>query len=316
MLWRGGRRSDNIDDRRGTGGGGFRFPGGGGRMPGGFRFPTGGGRMPGRRTGGIGGVGLVILLLLALIFGFNPLTLLEGPSGGQTPSGYLPQGGPAAPRPSQGESEMREFVSVVLADTEDTWHKLFREKGRTYQEPTLVLFSGMVASACGRADASVGPFYCPADGKVYLDFSFFDDLHRRYGAPGDFAQAYVIAHEIGHHVQNLLGISEKADQLRRRLSTADANRLSVMMELQADCFAGVWAHHANQRRSLLEPGDIEEGINAASAIGDDRMQRRSQGYVVPDAFTHGSSKQRVDWFKRGLAEGKVDACDTFNDASL
>lgn len=315
MLWRGGRRSDNIEDRRGMGGG-FRFPRGGG-MGGGFRFPGGGARTPTRRAGGIGGVGLVILLLLALIFGFNPLTLLEGPGIQQTPSGYLPQpqGGPGAPG-APGDSEMREFVSVVLADTEDTWHKLFQAMGRSYREPTLVLFSGMVASACGRADASVGPFYCPADGKVYLDFSFFDDLHRRYGAPGDFAQAYVIAHEIGHHVQNLLGIAERSEQLRRRLSPADANRLSVMMELQADCFAGVWAHHANQRRKLLEPGDIEEGINAASAIGDDRMQRRSQGNVVPDAFTHGSSKQRVAWFTRGLNAGQVDACDTFNDPSL
>jgi predicted metalloprotease len=314
MLWRGGRRSDNIEDRRGMGGGGFRIPTGG-RMPGGFRFPTGGGRMPGRRAGGIGGVGLVILLLLALIFGFNPLSLVQDAGVGQAPSGYLPQGAPQAPGP-QAEGDMREFVSVVLADTEDTWHKLFRDMGQTYREPTLVLFSGMVASACGRADASVGPFYCPADGKVYLDFSFFDDLHRLYGAPGDFAQAYVIAHEVGHHVQNLLGISERAEQLRRRLSSAEANRLSVMIELQADCFAGVWAHYANQRRKLLEPGDIEEGINAASAIGDDRMQRRSQGYVVPDAFTHGSSQQRVAWFKRGLAAGKIDACDTFNDASL
>lgn len=295
-------------------GGGFRFPTGG-RMPGGFRFPGGGGRMPTRRAGGIGGVGLVILLLLALIFGFNPLTLLEDPGIGQAPSGYLPQGGPGAPN-APGDQDTREFVSVVLADTEDTWHGLFRDMGRTYREPTLVLFSGMVASACGRADSSVGPFYCPADSKVYLDFSFFEDLHRRYGAPGDFAQAYVIAHEIGHHVQNLLGISERSEQLRRRLSTADANRLSVMLELQADCFAGVWAHHANQRRKLLEPGDIEEGINAASAIGDDRMQRRSQGYVVPDAFTHGSSKQRVEWFTRGLNAGRVDACDTFNDGSL
>lgn len=313
MLWRGGRRSDNIEDRRGTGGG-FRFPTGG-RMGGGFRFPGGGARMPTRRAGGIGGVGLVILFLLALVFGFNPLTLVQDPGGGQIPSGYVPQNGPGVPG-SPGGSEMREFVSVVLADTEDTWHNIFRDMGRTYREPTLVLFNGMVASACGRADSSVGPFYCPADGKVYLDFSFFDDLHRRYGAPGDFAQAYVIAHEIGHHVQNLLGISERSEQLRRQLSPSDANRLSVMMELQADCFAGVWGYHANQRRRLLEPGDVEEGINAASAIGDDRMQRRSQGYVVPDAFTHGSSKQRVDWFKRGLTGGNINACDTFNDPSL
>jgi predicted metalloprotease len=310
MLWRSGRRSDNIEDRRGTGGG-FRFPTGG-RMPGGFRFPSGG-RMPGGRTGGIGGIGLIILLLLALVFGFDPLALLQ--SGGQSPSSYVPQTeqqGPSAPP----QSELRDFVSVVLADTEDTWHQIFGKMGRTYEEPTLVLFSGMVASACGRADASVGPFYCPADRKVYLDFSFFADLHSRFGAPGDFAQAYVIAHEIGHHVQNLLGISEQVEQLRGRLGRSDANRLSVMTELQADCFAGVWAHHAGQGRPFLETGDIEEGINAASAIGDDRLQRQSQGYVVPDAFTHGSSKQRVAWFKRGLSAGEIGACDTFNDETL
>lgn len=286
--------------------------GGGGRLPGGFRFPAGG-RMPGGRRGGIGGVGLVILLLLALLFGFNPLALFEG--GGDISSSDVPQTQPPATG-SPAQSDMREFVSVVLADTEDTWHRLFRDIGESYREPTLVLFSGQVASACGRAGASVGPFYCPADEKVYLDFSFFDDLRNRYGAPGDFAQAYVIAHEIGHHVQQQLGISDQVEQLRGRLSRSDANRLSVMTELQADCFAGVWAHHAGSGRPLLEPGDIEEGLRAASAIGDDRLQRQSQGYVVPDAFTHGSSQQRVAWFNQGFDKGDIAACDTFSDNAL
>ncbi|MBL8658448.1 MAG: zinc metallopeptidase [Rhodospirillales bacterium] len=314
MLWRGGRRSENIEDRRGAGGGGFRFPTGGRGMPGGFRFP-GGGRMPGRRTGGIGGVGLIILFLVALAFGFNPLSLFQEGGGGPDTSGFAPQSERQAPdSPAMGD--MREFVSVVLGSTEDTWHEIFRKMGRTYEEPTLVLFSGSVASACGRADASVGPFYCPADRKVYLDFSFFDDLRNRFGAPGDFAQAYVIAHEIGHHVQNQLGISEQVEAMRGRLSRSDANRLSVMTELQADCFAGVWANHAGQGRQFLEAGDIEEGIRAAGAIGDDRLQRQSQGFVVPDAFTHGSSQQRVAWFKQGLARGTIEACDTFNDETL
>ncbi len=314
MLWRGGRRSENIEDRRGASGG-FRFPTGGRGASGGFRFP-GGGRLPSRRSGGIGGIGLIILFLVALAFGFNPLALLQdGGGGGQSPSAYVPQSGQQAPG-SAAQGEMRDFVSVVLADTEDTWHEIFRKVGRTYEEPTLVLFSGSVASACGRADASVGPFYCPADRKVYLDFSFFDDLRNRFGAPGDFAQAYVIAHEIGHHVQNQLGVSEQVEKLRGRLSRGDANRLSVMTELQADCFAGVWAKHAGQGRKFLEAGDLEEGIGAASAIGDDRLQRQSQGYVVPDSFTHGSSQQRVAWFKQGLARGEIAACDTFNDETL
>ncbi len=311
MLWRGGRRSENIEDRRGAGGG--------------FGMPRGG-RMSVRRTGGIGGIGLIILLLVGLIFGFDPTMLFQessdrgGFGGGQTPSGYVPRPTPDETAPDQPESpaeaDMKEFVAVVLGDTEETWHDIFRQMGQTYQEPTMVLFSGMVASACGRADASVGPFYCPADQKVYLDFAFFDDLRNRFGAPGDFAQAYVIAHEIGHHVQNLLGIAAQVEDLRGRVSKSDANRLSVMTELQADCYAGVWGNRAQTAREILESGDLEEGINAAGAIGDDRIQRRSQGYVVPDAFTHGSSRQRVAWFKRGLESGDINACDTFNDKSL
>jgi uncharacterized protein len=200
----------------------------------------------------------------------------------------------------------------VLADTEDTWRPLFDEMGRQYQDPALVLFTGAVDSACGFAQSAMGPFYCPLDQKVYVDLSFYDDLRSRFGAPGDFAQAYVIAHEVGHHVQNLLGIAEQVQALRQQVSEVEANDLSVRMELQADCFAGVWANHANRARSILEEGDIEEGLNAASAIGDDRMQRQAQGYVVPESFTHGSSEQRVRWFRQGLTSGELGACDTFN----
>jgi hypothetical protein len=214
------------------------------------------------------------------------------------------------------ENELAEFVSVVLADTEDTWNALFSQMGKTYQEPRLVLFSGAVQSACGFAQAAVGPFYCPADQKVYIDLSFYQDLKNRHGAPGDFAQAYVIAHEIGHHVQTLLGISEKVHSARRRVSQVEGNRLSVMQELQADCFAGVWAHHANRARQILEEGDIEEALGAASAIGDDRLQRKSRGYVTPDSFTHGSSAQRVRWFKQGLKSGEVLDCNTFRADTL
>jgi predicted metalloprotease len=216
-----------------------------------------------------------------------------------------------APAQPSGSDEMADFVSVVLADTEDTWHALFAEQGYRYQEPTLVLFSGYVQSACGLAGAAMGPFYCPADGRLYIDLSFYDELRTRFRAPGDFAQAYVIAHEVGHHVQNLLGIARQVDAERRRSGAAQANALSVRMELQADCFAGVWAHHADRTRQILEPGDLEEGLNAASAIGDDMIQRRTQGYVVPDSFTHGSSQQRVHWFSVGLRNGDIAACDTF-----
>ena len=232
--------------------------------------------------------------------------------GGTAPSTYVPSSPERrTAQPPGVPDEEREFVSVVLADTEDTWHALFQQMGRAYREPTLVLFSGMVDSGCGLAQSASGPFYCPRDGKLYLDTSFFDEMSRRFGASGDFAQAYVIAHEVGHHVQNLLGILPRVEAAQRQTSRTDANRIQVMVELQADCFAGIWAYHANRSRGLLESGDIEEGLNAAAAIGDDRMQKRSQGYVVPDAFTHGSSAQRVGWFKRGLQQGTLDACDTF-----
>jgi predicted metalloprotease len=306
MRWRGGRQSDNIEDQRG----------------GGFSLGRGGGRFPiGMRTGGIGGLGLILLVILGLVFGIDPGMLMQTvPSGGPS-SGYVPQppqtSAPGAGPQAGGDAEMREFVAVVLAETEDAWNAIFQANGRTYEEPRLVLFSGMVGSACGMAQAASGPFYCPLDHKVYLDFSFFDELEQRFGAPGDFAQAYVIAHEIGHHVQNQLGILPQVEQLKGRVSRSDANQLSVMVELQADCFAGVWANRVQQReRKLLEAGDIEEGIRAAGAVGDDRIQRQTQGYVVPDAFTHGSAQQRARWFRRGLEAGNVGACDTFNAPSL
>jgi uncharacterized protein len=298
MLWRGGRQSENIEDRRDEGG----FSTGAG---GGMRFPIGG------RAGGLGGLGLVALVLLGLFFGVDPSVLLD--LGGGTSSSYVPSSPePRTTRAPGVPDEAREFVSVVLADTEDTWHALFQQMGRTYQEPTLVLFSGLVESACGVAQSASGPFYCPRDRKLYLDTSFFDEMSRRFGAPGDFAQAYVIAHEVGHHVQNQLGILPRVEAMQQQVDRTDANRLQVMVELQADCFAGIWGHHADRSRRILESGDIEEGLNAAAAIGDDRLQKQTQGYVVPNAFTHGSSAQRVRWFKRGLEQGDPAACDTFN----
>jgi len=219
-------------------------------------------------------------------------------------------------QPTAAEQELADFVSVVLGDTEDTWHSLFREMGSSYVEPKLVMFSGAVKSACGFAQAAMGPFYCPLDQKVYIDLGFYQELKNRHGAPGDFAQAYVIAHEVGHHVQTLLGISHEVQKARQRGGETEANRLSVRQELQADCFAGVWANRADRTRQILEEGDVEEALNAASAIGDDRLQKQSQGYVVPDAFTHGSSKQRVRWFKRGLQSGDIRQCNTFEVAEL
>ena len=279
MRWEMGRRSDNVEDRRGIG------------------VPLG--------VAG-GGIGTIILVLAALFFGFDPSVVLQG--GGDPSSQVAPPPGPAPP----AKDEMREFVSVVLADTEDVWRDLFRQRNAEYRDPTLVLFSRAVQSACGFAQSAVGPFYCPGDQKVYLDLSFFRDLRDRFGAPGDFAQAYVIAHEVGHHVQNLLGVSERVRGAQQRGGEREANRLSVRLELQADCLAGVWAFHAQRTRQILEEGDVEEALNAASAIGDDRLQRQSQGHVTPDSFTHGSSAQRVEWFQRGLRTGEIARCDTFS----
>jgi hypothetical protein len=290
MRWELGRRSQNIEDRRG--------------MPGGMGGVA--------RGGGIGGLGLIALLLLSWAFGIDPTLLLQDLSQGSSTS-VPDQPAPSGARAPESD-ERTAFVSAVLGDTEDTWHALFKQMGRTYREPTLVLFSGAAQSACGFAEAAVGPFYCPGDQKVYLDLSFFDELHDRFGASGDFAQAYVIAHEVGHHVQNLLGIADQVQGVRQRAGEREANALSVMMELQADCFAGVWGYHADKNRHLLEAGDIEEGLNAAAAIGDDRLQRQAQGYVVPESFTHGSSAQRVRWFQQGLDSGDPGRCDTFTAA--
>lgn len=284
MRWKGGRRSQNIEDRRGV-------------------------RLSGKAKGG--GLGLLALVLVGLFFGIDPSLILQ--LGGSLSEPEIQE---TRYQPSQAENELADFVSVVLADTEDTWGSLFYQAGGTYQEPTLVLFTGAAESACGFAQSAIGPFYCPADRKVYIDLSFYHDLKTKMGAPGDFAQAYVVAHEVGHHVQNLLGLSGKVQAMRSRVSQADYNKLSVRLELQADCFAGLWAHHADRTRHILEQGDIEEALNAASMIGDDRLQKQAQGYVTPDSFTHGTSAQRVRWFKTGLESGNIEICDTFRAPSL
>jgi predicted metalloprotease len=329
MRWRGQRESENVEDRRDEGGGfGFPFPGGG------VRFPSDGGS--GSRGGGLGILGILIILGLMLFFGVDPSVIMQGPGGGPGgqpttfPDIRLPQSrpdttnlpipgeeGPPIERPqTASEDDLKRFVSVVLGTTEDVWQETLARYGRRYDDPTLVLFSGGVRSACGLGMAQMGPFYCPIDGKVYIDLDFYRELRDRFRAPGDFAQAYVIAHEIGHHVQNLLGIAEQVESLKQRMGQSQANALQVRMELQADCFAGIWANRAGETKDIIEPGDIEEALNAASAIGDDRIQRQTQGYVVPDAFTHGSSEQRVRWFKRGYQTGQLEACDTFNTDEL
>jgi len=282
MRWGGQRESQNIEDRRGMG--------------------------PARSGVGIGLGGIVIVLAVSFLTGTNPLTLLNMLNGVQdmTTSSEPEQPGPTgAPSDKLGK-----FASVVLADTEDTWRELLPTMGRVYQDPQMVLFTGAVRSACGTASSAVGPFYCPGDDKVYLDLSFFKEMAQRLGATGEFAQAYVIAHEIGHHVQNLLGVAEKVTRLQQRVSTAERNALSVRMELQADCFAGVWGYHA-KKHNLIEPGDFEAGLRAAAAIGDDRLQTMSQGHVQPESWTHGSSGQRTTWLRQGLQSGDPNSCDTF-----
>jgi predicted metalloprotease len=306
----GDRESEYVEDRRGRGG---LFPWGRG-MP----IPMG-------RRGGIGIGWLLVIGVICLLLGINPFAFLGG-GGLQIPDMPRPErpggtaevpGLPGQPGVGRSSDEMARFVRRVLADNEDVWDRVFKGAGRRYEKPTLVLFSGVTGTACGPGQSAMGPFYCPIDRKVYVDLSFYDDMKRRFGAPGDFAQAYVIAHEIGHHVQNLLGIAEAVMQRKQQArSEAEANALQVRMELQADCLAGVWASLNEQLRSRLEPGDIEEGLNAAAQIGDDMIQRRTQGYIVPDAFTHGSSAQRVRWFRRGLETGQVQACDTFNARDL
>jgi predicted metalloprotease len=280
MQWKGRRESENVEDRRSL-----------------------------AKTGlAIGGGAGILIMIVALFLGVDPRALMQKiqPGGGDQPA---PQG-----PPDPKEEERVKFVKVVLADTEDVWNEQFRKLGQKYREPKLVLFRGEVKSACGFANAAVGPFYCPGDEKLYIDLQFFDELGARFKAPGDFAQAYVIAHEVGHHVQNLLGTMEQVHSRRGQMSQADFNKLSVRLELQADFYAGVWAHHAQRTKNILEPGDLEEALTAAFAIGDDRLQKQAQGYVVPDSFTHGTSKQRIRWFKLGFATGDLRQGDTFNVA--
>jgi len=328
MRWRGGRESENVEDRRDEGGaGGFNFPGGG------VSFPSGGGS---GRGGGIGIIGILIVLGLMWFFGIDPTVLMQGGGPGSDqgnfPDIHLPQSQPGpdtsdTPGPgTQGpplehpktssDDDLRQFVGVVLADTEDVWHDIFRQYGQKYSDPKLVLFSGATRSACGTGMAAMGPFYCPNDEKVYIDLDFYDELKSRFKVQGDFAEAYVLAHEVGHHVQKLLGIMDQVEAARQRMSQTDGNALQVRVELQADCFAGIFANHAQESKNIIEPGDIDEALNAASAIGDDKIQKQTQGYVVPDAFTHGSSAQRQRWFKRGYESGKLESCDTFNTDPL
>ena len=269
---------------------------------------------PGRMVGG-GGLGVIVIALIAMFFGVDPSQLLQilNQTGLNQTTQEEPSSRSTQPRP---DDELADFVSVVLADTEDVWTTMFQKMNETYQKPKLVLFSGTVQSACGFAQAATGPFYCPADYKVYIDLSFYQDLRDRFKAPGDFAQAYVIAHEVGHHVQKLLGILDEVHQARNQVGEVESNKLLVRLELQADCLAGVWAYHAQKMRNILEEGDIEEALNAASSIGDDRIQKQSRGYVTPDSFTHGSSAQRVRWFSTGFKSGKPDSCNTFEAKTL
>ena len=310
----GDRESENVEDRRGRGG----FPGSGGFPMGrGIPIPIGGGGMS------LGT--LIVVGVICLLLGINPLALLTG-GGIQVPDMPRPERQGAPPDlpglPGQrgvehSSDDMATFVRRVLADTEDVWEQIFNKAGRQYRKPNVVLFTGATRTGCGIGQSAMGPFYCPLDRKVYIDLAFYDELKRRFGVRGDFAQAYVIAHEIGHHVQTLLGIAERVEGLKQRTkSEAQANQLQVRMELQADCFAGVWASLNHQMRNRLEPGDVENGLAAAAAIGDDRLQKQAQGYAVPETFTHGSSEQRVRWFKRGLENGQTQACDTFNTTAL
>ena len=286
------RESDNLEDRRGDGGGG-----------GGLRL--GGGRM---------GLGTIAIALVASYFlGINPLTVINMLSGGGMPA--MEQSAPA-PHPVPANDPMAHFVSKVLASTEDTWREIFRANGKQYEDPKLVLFSGATPTACGTGQTAMGPFYCPGDHKVYIDLAFYQELKTRFHAPGEFAEAYVIAHEVGHHVQNLLGIADKVHQAQQRAGKVEANALSVRMELQADCLAGVWGKRTDTMKNVLEPGDLEAALTAATAIGDDRLQQQAQGRIVPESFTHGSSEQRVRWFRRGFDTGDINQCNTFKAAKL
>lgn len=317
MKWQGRTRSDNVDDRRGGGG---SSSGGGG-----FNFGRGGGGMrPGRLGAGVGVVGVVIAIVYSLITGQDPTRALQGMGSGSGSMGGHRNSGEQVRMERQqqrnrekGKDDMGDFVAVVLKDCEDVWNKVFMEEFKEdYREPVLVLYTGGDESACGTADAAMGPFYCSGDEKVYIDLDFFNDLKSRYEAPGDFAVAYVVAHEVGHHVQNLLGTSAQVHQKRQQLSEAEYNKLSVRLELQADFYAGVWAHHAQKMKSILDPGDIEEALGAASAVGDDKLQKKSRGYAMPESFTHGSSAQRMKWFRKGFDTGDIDQGDTFSARDL
>lgn len=300
MRWQLGKRSRNIEDRRDARGG--------------FGLPRGRGLPIGRRTKrGVGGglFGMILFAIVAMLFGFNPSFLLNGLSDGEI---VVPSQAPTANRPLDENDQVGQFVSAILGETEETWSDVFATINQDYREPTLVMFEGQVQSACGFASSAAGPFYCPGDEKVYLDTNFFRDLSNRFGAAGDFAPAYVIAHEIGHHVQNQLGIANKVNARRRQVGEVESNQLSVRLELQADCLAGVWVNHSQKRLQWLQQGDVEEALRAASAIGDDQMQKQAQGYVVPESFTHGSSEQRVRWFSKGLNSGDIYLCDTFSGA--
>jgi len=319
MRWRGRRQSTNISDVRGQGGGGFQLPGGMG-------FPGGGGiRIPvgtGRGGGGMGCGTLVVFGIVLWFLGINPLVLLNGGGlgGGLDPSMTqnfpTPRaGGGSGQRTAPSNDEMTQFVRTILASTEDVWSSVLKSYGKRYTAPQTVLFSGSYPSACGQASAATGPFYCPGDKKVYIDLAFYRTLANQFGAKGDFAQAYVLAHEVGHHVQDIIGVLPQFNRMRQSMGKLEANHMSVRVELQADCFAGVWGHYVSQQ-GWLEQGDVEEAMNAASKIGDDSLQKQTQGYVVPDAFTHGTSAQRQRWFGLGFKSGRIESCDTFNTASL
>ena len=286
MRWEGNRESENVEDRRGA-----------------SSFGLGG------RSVSLGTI--AIALIASWLFGINPMTVLSFLTGGPTNISAIQQ-----PAQQPADDRTTRFVSTVLADTEDTWNALFRAQGAEYAEPSLVLFSDATPTACGTGQSTMGPFYCPGDQKIYIDLSFYRLMQQRFNVSGEFAQAYVIAHEVGHHVQHLMGITGQVDNARRSMSEAQGNALSVRLELQADCFAGVWAHHADRARSILETGDVETALNAASAIGDDALQRRTQGQVVPDSFTHGTSAQRVRWFRRGIESGEISGCNTFEARQL
>lgn len=309
MRWKGRKRSTNVNDARGQSGGGFGFPSGGRR-----RLPVGGGR------GGGMGIGTMIIIGIVMLFlGINPLTLLSGGLGGGLSGGLAPQTQAPqrqqAPRAEYSNDEMKQFVQTIVGSTEQVWTTVFASYGKQYPKPKLNLFTDQVRSACGLASVTSGPFYCPGDSEIYIDLSFYKELEQKFGAGGDFAQAYVLAHEVGHHIQNVMGVLPQFNKMRRSMGKVEVNKMSVKVELQADCFAGVWGHYVN-KEGWLESGDLEEALVAATQIGDDAIQKRTQGYVVPESFNHGTSEQRRFWFRRGFESGRIESCDTFKARKL